>query len=180
MDRRAGSGAGVIPCLHGRVLGPDADLAFGRAARACPAQGQARRSCPHGPLRSTARIASFSASSLTREPNMLLHLPIAILATLSPIPVSDMVPTFDIVKECRYEGGSAANVERCSQDETAALWQLKMEWVQFVGADKRPCMETTQIGGFASYIRLLTCLEMGSDLVSANANTENLRAKAGS
>ena len=52
---------------------------------------------------------------------MLLHLPIAILATLSPIPVSDTVPTFDIARECRYEGGSAANVERCSQDETAAL-----------------------------------------------------------
>jgi len=48
---------------------------------------------------------------------MLLHLPIVILATLSPIHVSDTVPTFDIVKECRYESGSTANVERCSQDE---------------------------------------------------------------
>ena len=46
---------------------------------------------------------------------MLLHLSIAIMATLSPIAVSDTVPTFHIVKECRYEGGSAANVERCSQ-----------------------------------------------------------------
>ena len=43
---------------------------------------------------------------------MLLHLPIVVLATLSPFAVSDTVPTFDIVKECRYEGGSAANVER--------------------------------------------------------------------
>ena len=31
---------------------------------------------------------------------MLLHLPIAIMATLAPIPVSDSVPQFDIVKEC--------------------------------------------------------------------------------
>jgi hypothetical protein len=112
---------------------------------------------------------------------MLLHLPIAILATLSPIHVSDTVPTFDIVRECRYEGGSAANVERCSQDETAALGQLKTEWVQFVGADKRSCMETTQIGGFASYVELLTCLEMVRDDVNASAtNPENLRAKSGS
>src|SRR5258706_16184358 len=87
---------------------------------------------------------------------MLLHLPFAILATLSPIHVSDTVPTFDIVRECRYEGGSAASVERCLQDETAALGQLKTEWVQFVGADKRSCMETTQIGGFASSVELLT------------------------
>jgi hypothetical protein len=100
---------------------------------------------------------------------MLLHLPIAIMATLSPIPVADAVPTFNIARECRYEGGSAANVERCSQDETAALG-LKTEWVQFVGADKRSCMETTQIGGFASYVELLTCLEMARDVVSASAN----------
>ena len=111
---------------------------------------------------------------------MLLHLPIAILATLSPIHVSHTVPTFDIVRECRYEGGSAANVERCSQDETAALGQLKTEWVQFVGTDKRSCKETTQIGGFASYVELLTCLEMARDVVSASANPENLRAKSGS
>ena len=58
---------------------------------------------------------------------MLLHLPIAILATLSPIHVSDTVPTFELERECRYEGGSASNVEQCSRDEAAALGQLKME-----------------------------------------------------
>jgi hypothetical protein len=108
---------------------------------------------------------------------MLLHLPIAILATLSP--VSDTVPTFDIVRECRYEGGSAANIEQCSRDEATALGQLKTEWMQFVGADKRSCMGTTQIGGFASYVELLTCLEMARDVVSASADPENLRAKSG-
>src|SRR5882672_8196827 len=101
---------------------------------------------------------------------MLLHLPIVILATLSPIDVSDTVPTFDIARECRYEGGSAGNVEQCSQDEAAAMRQLKTEWVQFVGADKRSCMVTTQIGGFASYVELLTCLEMARDVGSASAN----------
>jgi hypothetical protein len=109
---------------------------------------------------------------------MLLHLPIVILATLSPIHVSDTVPTFDIASECRYEGGSAANVERCSQDETAALGQLKTEWVQFVGADKRSCMETTQIGGFASYVELLTCLEMARDVASPNTNSNDPDAKS--
>jgi hypothetical protein len=104
---------------------------------------------------------------------MLLHLPIAILATLSPIHVSDTVPTFDIARECRYEGGSAANVEQCSRDEAAALGQLKTEWVQFVGADKRSCMETTQIGGFASYVELLTCLEMARDDASPNTNSND-------
>jgi hypothetical protein len=49
-DRTAGANPGVIPCLHGRFLGADADLAFRRAARADPAQGQARRSRPCRPL----------------------------------------------------------------------------------------------------------------------------------
>ncbi len=104
----AGAGAGVVPGLHGCVLGADADLAFRRAARADPAQGQARRSCPRWAIE-IDRIASFSANSNQGELHMLLHLPIAILATLSPIHVSDTVPTFDIVRECRYEGGSTAN-----------------------------------------------------------------------
>ena len=51
---------------------------------------------------------------------MLLHLPIAILATLSPIAVSDTVPKFDIVRECRYEGGFIVNIDRCSRDEATA------------------------------------------------------------
>jgi hypothetical protein len=111
---------------------------------------------------------------------MLLHLPIAILATLSPIHVSDTMPTFDIATECRYEGGSAANVEQCSRDEAAALGQLKTEWLQFVAADKRFCMETTQIGGFASYFELLTCLEMARGDASPNTHSNDRDAKSAS
>ena len=56
-----------------------------------------------------------------KEADMLLHLPIAIMATLSPVAVSDSVPQFDIVKECRVEGGSSAVFDHCSQDEATAL-----------------------------------------------------------
>ena len=52
---------------------------------------------------------------------MLLHLPIVILTTLSPVAVADTAPTFDIVRECRFEGGSAANVDQCARDEAQAL-----------------------------------------------------------
>jgi DHA2 family multidrug resistance protein len=44
MDRRAGWGAGVLPCLYGCVLGADAALAFRHSARPQPAQSEARRS----------------------------------------------------------------------------------------------------------------------------------------
>jgi hypothetical protein len=110
---------------------------------------------------------------------MLLHLPIAILATLSPIAVASSVPQFDIVRECRYEGGSTAIFERCSQDETAALAQLRTEWAQFAGADQKTCMVATTTGGFASYVELLTCLEMARDVVSANANPRAKSVTAG-
>jgi hypothetical protein len=109
---------------------------------------------------------------------MLLHLPIAILATLSPIPVSDTVPTFDVARECRLEAGSTGEFDRCSRDEAAALEQLKNEWVRFVGTDKKACVGETTIGGFASYVELLTCLEMARDVVSTSPT--NPAAKSGS
>ncbi len=56
LDRTAGADAGVVPGVHGRLLGSDADLAWRCAARACPAQRQARRSCPCSPLRRSAWV----------------------------------------------------------------------------------------------------------------------------
>jgi hypothetical protein len=94
---------------------------------------------------------------------MLLHLPIVILATLSPVAVSDAVPQFDIARECRFEGGSVQNIDRCSQDEAAALKQLDAEWTQIMSAEKSSCLSATMIGGFASYVELLTCVEMAHD-----------------
>src|SRR5258706_14195070 len=51
MDRTAGADPGVLPGLHGCILGPDADLAFRRTARADAAKDQTRRPCPRRPLR---------------------------------------------------------------------------------------------------------------------------------
>jgi hypothetical protein len=104
---------------------------------------------------------------------MLLHLPIAILATLSPIAVSDTVPKFDIVRECRFEGGSTVELDRCSQDEAEALEQLKANWAQFTGVDKSTCLSVATIGGFASYVELLTCLEMAREVNNTDKNPRN-------
>jgi hypothetical protein len=43
---------------------------------------------------------------------MLIHLPIVILTSLHPIAVADAVPQFDIVRECRTEGGTKSNGAR--------------------------------------------------------------------
>jgi hypothetical protein len=114
----------------------------------------------------TERPQCRGAGRLLKEVEMLLHLPIAILTTLAPIPVSDAVPKLDIAKECRFEGGSIANVDRCSRDETAALQQLKAEWPQFSNPDKRSCFAEATASGFASYVELIICLEMARDVGS--------------
>jgi hypothetical protein len=126
--------------------------------------------CSGGLFRPTSR----------KEANMLLHLPIAILATLSPIPVSNTVPTFDIARECRLEGGSAADLNRCSRDEATALGQLQQSWIRFAGADKKTCVGETTLGDFSSYVELLTCLEMARDVESENNNPQDARTKSGS
>jgi hypothetical protein len=111
---------------------------------------------------------------------MLLHLPIVILATLSPVAVSDTVPKFDVLRECRYEGGSSADIDRCSRDEAAALEQLKNGWAQFVGTDKSTCTKEATTSDLASYVELLTCLEMARDAVSANNSLQDPSTKSGS
>lgn len=95
---------------------------------------------------------------------MLVHLPIVILATLSPIAISDTVPKFDIAKECRFESESSKAFDRCSHDEADALQQLETEWPHFVGADRRACLTEATVGGFASYVEMLICLEMARDV----------------
>jgi hypothetical protein len=104
---------------------------------------------------------------------MLLHLPVVILTTLTPIAISDTVPKFDIVRECRFEGGPAENVNRCAQDEASALGQLNTEWTQLLGADKSTCLSATTTGGFSSYVELLTCLEMARDARQTGDNAQD-------
>jgi len=104
---------------------------------------------------------------------MLVHLPIVILATLSPIAISDAAPKFDIAKECRFESETSGNRDRCSRDEADALEKLRAEWPQFAEADRRACLVETTVGGFASYVELLICLEMARDV--ANENNGNSR-----
>ncbi|MEI9923858.1 MAG: hypothetical protein WDN50_10435 [Bradyrhizobium sp.] len=101
---------------------------------------------------------------------MLLHLPIVILTTLSPVAISDTPPRFDIARECRFESESSKAFDRCARDEGDALKQLETEWPQFVGADRTTCEVEATVAGFASYVELLTCLEMARDIGNDKTN----------
>ena len=107
---------------------------------------------------------------------MLFHLPIVMMATLSPIAVADTIPQVDTARECRFEGGSTETFDRCMRDEAEALKQLQVEWPKVTGADRNSCVAEATGGGYASYIELLTCLEMARDLASAKSRPDNPRA----
>jgi hypothetical protein len=94
---------------------------------------------------------------------MLVHLPILILTSLHLTPIADSVPKYDIAQECRSAGGQEAQ-KRCVDDETQARGQLQTEWVQFTARAKTQCNEETSVDGTASYVELLTCLEMDRDV----------------
>jgi hypothetical protein len=95
---------------------------------------------------------------------MFVHLPVVVMATFAPVTVSDAVPRFDVAKECRFEGGSNSEYDRCSHDENGALQELQKTWTEFVDSDRRTCIASTTIGGFASYVELLVCLQIARDV----------------
>jgi hypothetical protein len=57
LDRTAAADPGLVPGLHGRFLGADADLRRGDVARAYPAQGEAWRDCAGARLIGDAHVS---------------------------------------------------------------------------------------------------------------------------
>jgi len=69
------------------------------------------------------------------------------------------IPRFDIAATCRGSG-SVQTPAKCMQDEQAARDQLQRLWPQFRQADASRCVQiTTNPGGAAGYVELLTCLQ---------------------
>src|SRR5271156_4488933 len=82
MGWAAGRGAVLLPGLHGRLFGADADLARRRAARPDLAQGQARRGRSEGPLMDMQYEPFTTPTSRSTSP------PSTMVATLAVLPQS--------------------------------------------------------------------------------------------
>jgi hypothetical protein len=92
---------------------------------------------------------------------MLIHLPIIILTSLHPTLIADVVPKFDIARECQFEIGSKVELNRCVTHEMQAREKLQTEWKQFTSSEKRIC--NREVGGdgrhgISSYLELQACL----------------------
>jgi hypothetical protein len=89
---------------------------------------------------------------------------VGVLAGTSPsLAAADVVPKFDIERNCLDElsaGSFGETVASCNADEERARDELAPRWSSFSSADKKLCIEETQIDGSPSYVELETCLEM--------------------
>jgi hypothetical protein len=86
-------------------------------------------------------------------------------------------PTLRVGPSCEAAGSGSVilgrNKESCLADETTAQDTLKQNWPKYLGTDKIDCVTLENSGGPASYIELLSCLEVMRDARSIQ-NTDPL------
>jgi hypothetical protein len=94
---------------------------------------------------------------------------IALALVLSAAPFSMAaaaggVPHLKADQMCRDTASAGMDtlfdVNRCIQSEKEARDKLAKEWTDFSAANRTLCTETASMGGSASYVELITCLEM--------------------
>jgi hypothetical protein len=76
-------------------------------------------------------------------------------------------PTLQVGPSCEAAGRGAVvlgrNKEACLADETTAQDTLKQNWSKYSAGDKTLCVGMAKTGGPASYVELLSCLEINRD-----------------
>jgi hypothetical protein len=76
-------------------------------------------------------------------------------------------PTLQVGPSCEAAGRGAVvlgrNKEACLADENAALSTLRQNWSKYAANDKTLCIGMESTGGPASYVELLSCLEVNRD-----------------
>ena len=80
---------------------------------------------------------------------------------------ADSPPVLKVESSCEAAGRGAVvlgrNKEACLADETTAQDTLKQNWSKYVASDKSDCLGMVTTGGPASYVELLSCVEILRD-----------------
>src|SRR5258707_7874745 len=95
------------------------------------------------------------------------------LAMSAPALAEPQVPRLDVTPTCRPMDKSdmmQMDESRCRQIENDARDQLVRQWADFPAADRTLCIQTASMGGTASYVELITCLEMKRDVAKLPAD----------
>jgi hypothetical protein len=91
------------------------------------------------------------------------------------------VPALDVSKTCKpiaNDRSFAIDSDRCFKTEKQAREQLAREWENFPAADRGLCTQTATMGGTASYVELITCLEMKRDVAKLPDRNMTVRPAA--
>jgi hypothetical protein len=97
---------------------------------------------------------------------MLIRLAALLCASHLVAPVVDRVPELNLTQLCtvstRADDAQDAKKEQqnCLAFEQKAKLQLAMQWSRYSAADQSSCLQISRSAGQASYVEILTCLEM--------------------
>ena len=71
------------------------------------------------------------------------------------------LPIFDFAQTCAAEGGGRSSFRTCLAAQRAARRNLQKSWRRYSDSQKTSCVaEASGIAGVASYVELLTCLQL--------------------
>ena len=117
----------------------------------------------------------------------ILHTSAAALLALSlgapAFAAEPAVPRLNVDPTCRPLDPSDKSIridtERCLKTENDAREQLVRQWADFPAADRALCTQTATLTNMASYVDLITCLEMKRDVAKLPADRGLRSAPAG-
>lgn len=91
--------------------------------------------------------------------------------------VADRVPEFNVTPTCQAATSTSVSVNRdesaCKRDEELARSKLNQDWTQYSADQKAHCVQLSTLGGPASYVELITCLEMSKAASALPADLDN-------
>ena len=87
------------------------------------------------------------------------------------IPASDQVPSLGVAASCKAVTAmgivDSQSYEACMKDENSARVQLVQSWQSFSAPHRVQCTSEASMGGTASYVDLLVCLQLARDAAAA-------------
>lgn len=106
-----------------------------------------------------------------------------ILASSHLILAADRVPQFNIEPTCHAVAQAAPGLNRdddsCKRDERAAHDKIEQQWSGYTETQRDHCARLSTLGGFPSYVELLTCLEIDKAAKNMPAEERGPRATTG-
>jgi len=99
----------------------------------------------------------------------------AFLAIISAAAAAD-VPKLDVERMCRESAKADPTTnfdpKRCLDSENRTREELVGKWDSFPAGDRQQCTQLATLGGTASYVALIVCLEMNRDARQERTGTK--------